>query len=69
MSSATADAARMAVAIWGPRWRLGDYTLFSRISVNAFLARISGGPVVTGTFAGDRLWYGYVESVITLGAR
>ena len=46
-----------------------DYALTSRVSLNAFLARIHGGPVVTGTFAGDRLWYGYVESVVTLGAR
>ena len=46
-----------------------DYALTSRVSLNAFLARIHGGPVVTGTFGGNRLWYGYVESVVTLGAR
>jgi hypothetical protein len=46
-----------------------DYALASHVSINAFLARIYGGPVVTGTFRGNRLWYGYVESVVTLGAR
>jgi len=25
--------------------------------------------VVTGTFAGNRLWFSYVEAVIALGAR
>jgi hypothetical protein len=37
--------------------------------INGFLAHISGGPVVAGTFAGTRLWYGYVESIVTLGGR
>jgi hypothetical protein len=46
-----------------------DHALTSHISLNGFLARIYGGPVVTGTFRGNRLWYGYVESVVTLGAR
>ena len=46
-----------------------DYAVTSHVSVNAFLAHISGGPVVTGTFAGKRLWYGYVESIVTLGGR
>jgi hypothetical protein len=46
-----------------------DYALTNHVSVNAFLARIHGGSVVTGTFAGNRLWYGYVESVVTLGTR
>ena len=46
-----------------------DYALHPRVSLSAFLAHINGGRVVTGTFAGDRLWYGYVESVVTLGAR
>jgi hypothetical protein len=46
-----------------------DYALTSHISLNAFLAGIHGGSVVTGTFRGNRLWYGYVESVVTLGAR
>ena len=46
-----------------------DYALTSQVSLNAFLASIHGGPVVTGTFGGNRLWYGYVESVVTLGAR
>jgi hypothetical protein len=46
-----------------------DYALTSHLSVNAFLARIHGGPVVTLTFGGNRLWYGYVEGVVTLAAR
>ncbi len=44
-----------------------DYALSSHVSVNGFLAHIEGGRVVTGTFSGKRLWYGYVESVVTLG--
>jgi hypothetical protein len=35
-----------------------DFAVTSHISVNAFLAHIRGGPVATGTFDGDRLWYG-----------
>jgi hypothetical protein len=46
-----------------------DYTLTSHVSINGFLAHIRGGPVVTGTFAGNRLWYAYVETIVTLGAR
>ena len=46
-----------------------DYALTRHVSLNAFLAHIDGGSVVTGTFASGRLWYGYVESVVTLGAR
>jgi hypothetical protein len=46
-----------------------DFAVTSHVSVNAFLAHIRGGPVVTGTFDGDRLWYGYVESIVTLGER
>jgi hypothetical protein len=44
-----------------------DYAFTSHVSLNAFLAHMHGGPVVTGTFRGNRLWYGYVESVVTLG--
>jgi hypothetical protein len=46
-----------------------DYAFTPRVSINVFLARMRGGPVVTGTFGDDALWFGYVESVIALGAR
>jgi len=36
-------------------------------AVNGFGGRIPGGPVVTGTFAGDGLWFLYFENVIPLG--
>jgi hypothetical protein len=46
-----------------------DYAITPRLSVNGFLGRIRGGPVVTATFAGDTLWFIYLESVIAIGAR
>jgi hypothetical protein len=46
-----------------------DYAVTPRLSLNAFLGWINGGQVVTGTFRGDRLWFGYVESVVALGSR
>lgn len=46
-----------------------DYAFTPRVSVNVFAGRLRGGPVVTGTFAGDTLWFSYVESVIGLGPR
>jgi hypothetical protein len=46
-----------------------DCAITPRVSVNGFLGRIRGGPVVTGTFAGDTLWFAYLESVIALGPR
>jgi hypothetical protein len=46
-----------------------DWTITRRFSVNGFVARVFGGPVVTGTFAGDASWFGYVENVIAIGAR
>ena len=46
-----------------------DYAVTPRVSVNGFLGTIRGGRVVTGTFAGDRLWFGYIESQVTLGRR
>ncbi len=46
-----------------------DYAVTPRLSVNGFLGRVRGGPVVTGTFAGRDLWFGYLESVVTLGPR
>jgi len=41
------------------------YTINSSWSVNGFAGRMWGGPVVTGAFAGDRLWFVYVENGIT----
>lgn len=46
-----------------------DYAFTPRMSVNVFAGRMAGGPVVTGTFAGDVLWFAYVESIVALGAR
>jgi hypothetical protein len=46
-----------------------DLTLNSRFSVAAFVSRIDGGRVVAGTFAEAHLWYGYLESVLTLSSR
>src|SRR5215207_682095 len=40
-----------------------DYAMTRHVTVNGFLGSIAGGPVVTGSFTGDRLWYGYVESI------
>jgi len=42
------------------------YTFNKYWSLNGFAGRIWGGPVVTGTFAGDSLWFVYVENVIAL---
>ena len=38
-----------------------DWVVTPWLSVNGFIARMSGGPVVTGTFGGDALWFGYLE--------
>jgi hypothetical protein len=46
-----------------------DYAVTPRVAVNAFLGTIGGGAVVTGTFQGDRLWYGYVETAISFTSR
>ena len=46
-----------------------DYAITPRIAINAFLGTIGGGGVVTGTFQGDRLWYGYIESVLSFSSR
>lgn len=46
-----------------------DYTATPRVAVNAFVGTIGGGAVVTGSFQGDRLWYGYVETAITFSTR
>jgi hypothetical protein len=46
-----------------------DYAITPRVAVNTFLGTIGGGPVVTGTFQGHRLWYGYVETAIGFSTR
>ncbi|MGE0815376.1 MAG: alginate export family protein [Vicinamibacterales bacterium] len=46
-----------------------DYVVTPRLSLNVFVGRMAGGPVVTGTFAGDTLWFTYLESVVNLGSR
>lgn len=42
-----------------------DWTLAKHLSLNAYLARMNGGAVVTGSFAGNRLTFGYLESVVS----
>jgi hypothetical protein len=46
-----------------------DWALTRRVSLNAFAGHLRGGPVVTGTFAGRRLWFTYLESAIALDPR
>jgi hypothetical protein len=46
-----------------------DYAVTRRWSINAFLSHMAGGPVVTGTFAGRRLWFAYLENVIRIDHR
>ena len=46
-----------------------DWVVTPWLSINGFIARMSGGPVVTGTFGGDPLWFTYLESVIAIGQR
>jgi hypothetical protein len=43
------------------------YAPSSRWSINGFAGTIDGGPVVSGTFGGDRLWFVYVETGVRLG--
>ena len=43
-----------------------DVTLTPSWSVNAFVGHVDGGRVVTGTFAGHRFWFAYVEQVLRL---
>lgn len=43
-----------------------DMRLSRYWSVNGFAGRMWGGPVVRGSFAGDRLFYWYVENVLQL---
>ena len=42
-----------------------NYTIRPGWSVNGFLSRFRGGPVVTGTFVGDRAWFAYLENVFS----
>lgn len=46
-----------------------DAAITPRLSVNGFVGYLRGGPVVTGTFASDRLWFSYLESVVSVGPR
>jgi len=46
-----------------------DYAFTPRVSMNVFAGGLRGGPVVTGTFAGDTLWFAYAETVVAVGAR
>ena len=46
-----------------------DYAITPRVSINGFLGHMRGGPVVTRTFANGNLWFGYVESVVSVGSR
>ena len=46
-----------------------DWVVTPWLSVNGFVARMRGGPVVTGTFGGDALWFTYLESVVAFGGR
>jgi hypothetical protein len=43
-----------------------DVRLSRYWSVNGYLGRMWGGPVVRGVFAGDRLFYWYLENVLRL---
>ena len=42
-----------------------DWTVSRHLSVNGYVSRMGGGPVVAGTFAGTRLVYGYVETAVS----
>lgn len=41
-----------------------DWAVGPHLSINGYLGRVSGGRVVTGTFAGRVLRFGYVEAVV-----
>jgi hypothetical protein len=43
-----------------------DVRLLRYWSINGYAGRMWGGPVVRGSFAGDRLFYWYVENVLRL---
>jgi hypothetical protein len=42
---------------------MSDVTVTRRLSINGYVGHMRGGPVVASTFAGRRLWYGYLETV------
>lgn len=42
-----------------------DYTVTRHLSVNGYLGRMKGGAVVSGTFAGTHLGFGYIETVVS----
>lgn len=42
-----------------------DWTVSTHLTLNGYLGRMAGGHVVSETFAGTRLLFGYVESVIS----
>jgi hypothetical protein len=42
-----------------------DWALAKHLSVNAYLGRMNGGAVVSGSFAGNRLTFGYLESNVS----
>jgi hypothetical protein len=46
-----------------------DRVISRRWSVNGYVGVMKGGDVVRGTFAGDWLTFGYVESVVQVGGR
>lgn len=46
-----------------------DFAITPRLSVNGFVGHLRGGPVVTGTFTGNSLWFGYLESIVSVGPR
>ncbi|MEQ1897057.1 MAG: alginate export family protein [Vicinamibacterales bacterium] len=43
------------------------WTVTRHWSVNGFAGALSGGPVVTGTFFGHRLWFVYGETALRIG--
>jgi hypothetical protein len=46
-----------------------DFAVTPSIAVNAFLGTVGGGDVVTGTFHGGRLWFGYLEAALSFSSR
>jgi hypothetical protein len=44
---------------------MADLTITRRLSVNGYAGHMRGGPVVSASFAGRRLWYGYLETVVS----
>jgi hypothetical protein len=44
---------------------MADLTVTRRLSVNGYAGHMRGGPVVGASFAGRRLWYGYLETVVS----